>query len=295
MGIIRKFERPGEEPPLPLAIKKRTKMSKDHDESNWLVSYADMMTLLCMFYVMLFSMSTVDNQKFEKVKQEVSQHFGNKYESPTEDLGKFVTQVIQENGVAKDVTITSDGISVTLAFHSTLFFGSSSAEISNEGKLIVDRIANGLRIEQEKIGKKYKIVVEGHTDSQPMASAMFPSNWELSSARATRVIRLFLENGFQASNLLAIGYADTQPVVESKNVDGSWNLDNLAKNRRVIMRVLLPDVDTIPWSSKAQITDTAATGPVVEPITETPSVREPASAAPQVVPASDPSTAPVTH
>jgi hypothetical protein len=84
-------------------------------------------------------------------------------------------------------------------------------------------------------------------------------------------------------------------VVESKNVDGSWNLDNLAKNRRVIMRVLLPDVDTIPWSSKAQITDTAATGPVVEPITETPSVREPASAAPQVVPASDPSTAPVTH
>jgi chemotaxis protein MotB len=161
-----------------------------------------------------------------------------------------VTQIIQEAGVAKEVTVTSDGVSVSLAFHSTLFFGTMSAEVSNEGKLILDRIVNGLKEKQQGLGKEYKFVVEGHTDSQPVVGGPFPSNWELSSARATRVIRLFLENGFKASNLLAIGYADTQPLADSRNSDGSWNLENLGKNRRVVLRVLLPEVDTIPWNMK---------------------------------------------
>ena len=250
MAVIRKFERPNSDQDLPPVRAKRNRNHQGHDESNWLISYADMMTLLCVFYIMLFSMSKVNTPEFEKVKQQVAEHFGTKYESPTEDLGKFVTQIIQEAGVAKEVTVTSDGVSVSLAFHSTLFFGTMSAEVSNEGKLILDRIVNGLKEKQQGLGKEYKFVVEGHTDSQPVVGGPFPSNWELSSARATRVIRLFLENGFKASNLLAIGYADTQPVADSRNSDGSWNVENLGKNRRVVLRVLLPEVDTIPWNMK---------------------------------------------
>jgi chemotaxis protein MotB len=262
MAVIRKFEKtPDEESKSPRvlkSLKRKAKYSKSHDESNWLISYADMMTLLCVFYIMMFSMSKVNTQEFEKVKQQVAEHFGSKYESPTADLGKFVTQVVQENGVAKDVMIASDGVGVTLAFHSTLFFNSMSAEISDEGHLLIDRLAHGLYQQQVKIGKNYKIVVEGHTDAQPILGGPFPSNWELSSARATRVIRLFLEDGFDAQNLLAIGYSDTKPLADSKNPDGSWNLENLAKNRRVIIRVLMPDVDSIPWSGKPAVEATQA-------------------------------------
>ena len=107
----------------------------------------------------------------------------------------------------------------------------------------------GLSEQQKKNGKNYKIVVEGHTDSQPIFSGPFPSNWELSSSRATRVVRLFLDQGYLPQNLLAIGYADTQPVAESKKTDGSWDEENLAKNRRVVLRVLLPEVDSIPWKA----------------------------------------------
>jgi chemotaxis protein MotB len=291
MAIIRKLERTDDQLP-PVHVKRKKKTVAPHDESNWLISYADMMTLLCVFYIMMFSMSKINNEKFEKVKQEVAQHFGSKYQSPTEDLGKFVTNVIQENGVAKDVTITSDGVSVSLAFHSTLFFNSMSAEISDPGKLILDRIATGLWQQQKKNGKNYKIVIEGHTDAQPIMGGPFPSNWELSSARATRVIRLFLDDGFTAQNLLAIGYSDTRPVAESRNSDGSWNIENLSKNRRVVMRVLLPDVDTIPWNMKPSIPEdaakTAASKTVVEPIVEAPVANAPAPASVGIAPRSEP-------
>jgi chemotaxis protein MotB len=253
MAVIRKLERPGLKDEAPLPKPKRRGFSKEHDESNWLISYADMMTLLCVFYIMLFSMSKVNTPEFEKVKKEVAEHFGTKYESPTEDLGKFVAQIIQENGIAKEVTVTSDGVSVSLAFHSTLLFGSMSAEVSSEGRLILDRIIVALREKEKQLGKEYKFVVEGHTDSQPVVGGPFPSNWELSSARATRVIRLFLDEGFKPGNLLAIGHADTQPLVESRNPDGSWNEEALAKNRRVVIRVLLPEVDSIPWKLKAPV------------------------------------------
>ena len=251
MAVIRKLERAHQQPDLPQQKPRKRGFSKEHDESNWLISYADMMTLLCVFYIMLFSMSKVNTPEFEKVKKEVAEHFGTRYESPTEDLGKFVSQIIQENGIAKDVTVTSDGVSVSLAFHSTLLFGSMSAEVSSEGKLILDRILLAILEKQKQLGKEYKFVVEGHTDDQPVLGGPFPSNWELSSARATRVIRMFIEEGFRPANLLAIGYADTQPVAESRNPDGSWNEEALAKNRRVVLRVLLPEVDTVPWNMKS--------------------------------------------
>jgi len=254
MAVIRKLERPLEDTSTAdrhlRLLRRKAKYAKNHDESNWLISYADMMTLLCLFYILLFSMSKVNTEEFEKVKQQVAKNLNVTYKSPTEDLKKLVTQVIDENGVAKEVMISSDGVGVTVAFKSTLFFGSSSAEISAEGKTIVDRIAKGLAEEQKKIGKNYKLVVEGHTDAQAVLGGPFPSNWELSSARATRVIRLFLDDGFVAQNLLAIGYADTRPIAESRNADGTWNDEHLAQNRRVILRVLMPDVDTIPWAEK---------------------------------------------
>ncbi len=286
MSILRK--KTEEESPVKVEVERRRRFGKEHDESNWLISYADMMTLLCVFYIMMFSMSKINVPEFEHVKKEMAKHFNSKYESPTEDLGKFINQVVQEAGVSKEVLTTSDGVSVSVAFQSTLFFDSLSAEMSDQGRGILAKFISGLMAKQTQLGKSYKIVVEGHTDSQPVMGGAFPSNWELSSSRATRVIRLFIDGGFDARNLLAIGYSDTQPLAESRNLDGSWNLENLAKNRRVMVRILMPDVDTIPWKVKGNEPAPASVkGPA--PATAEPSV--PAQApAPVVEPVTTPET-----
>lgn len=251
MAVIRKLEKPNEESTLYIIDKKKN--HEEHSDANWIISYADMMTLLCIFFIMLFSMSKINVPEFESVKKEVSEHFGAKYESPTEDLGKFINMVLTEAGVQKDVTLTSDGTSVALAFHSTMFFDTLSAEISPAGRSIVEKIAVKLGEFQQKKNKKYKIVVEGHTDDQPIVGGPFPSNWELSSARATRVVRLFIDKGFDPKVMLPLGYADTQPVSSSRNPDGTWNQEALAKNRRVILKVLLPETDSIPFGKEQKV------------------------------------------
>ncbi len=296
MAIIRKLEskEAQEMRDRPRALPPK-KNHREHDDSNWLISYADMMTLLCIFYIMLFSMSKINTPEFEKVKKEVSEQFGAKYHSPTEELGRFVNNILVENGIAKDATMTSDGVSVSVAFHSTLFFDTASAEISGPGRQILDKMIAGLSTDQKKTGKNYKIVIEGHTDSQPVLSGPYPSNWELSSSRATRVIRVFLEQGFAPENLLAIGYADTQPLAESRNPDGTWNEANLAKNRRVILRVLMPDVDTIPWSrqpAKVAQPEVAAATTANTPVANTPVTNVPVAIVPVASPAEAPVVAP---
>jgi len=80
-------------------------------------------------------------------------------------------------------------------------------------------------------------VIEGHTDSKPVVSGQYPSNWELSSARASRVVRSFVDRGFDPKQMAALGYADTRPVEESRSPDGKWNEDSLSKNRRVVVRI----------------------------------------------------------
>jgi len=265
MANVRKFEKPQEQNTLYIIDKK--KGHEEHSDSNWIISYADMMTLLCIFFIMLYSMANkADTPMFEKMKKEVAEHFGTKYEAPTAELGKFVNNVLIETGVQKDAMMSNDGLTVSVAFHSTMFFDSLSAEISPAGKEIIEKIATRLYDYQLKNGKKYKIVIEGHTDSQPVMGGTFPSNWELSSARATRVVRLFLDKKFDPQNLLAIGYADTQPVAPSRNADGTWNIENLAKNRRVVLRVLMPEADNVPW----KVIDGKSTGSLESNTTSTP-------------------------
>jgi len=218
-----------------------------HDESNWLVSYADMMTLLCGFFIMLFSMAKMDEPKYESMKQEVSKQFGGEYHAPdSQQMAKFATQVMDEAGLSKEIVIRHDYGGMTVTFQSKLFFDTLGADVSPQGKEILNKLIGLVNQRQEKEGKKYKIVVEGHTDSRPIVSGAYPSNWELSSARASRVVRLFLDKGFAPDHLTAIGYADTRPEVQDRDESGTLVPNALAKNRRVVLRVLEPGTEGIP-------------------------------------------------
>jgi chemotaxis protein MotB len=216
------------------------------DESNWLVSYADMMTLLCGFFIMLFSMAKLDEPKYEKVKESIAKKFGGEYKSPTAELARFVTQILQEAGVEKEISVKSDPGGVAITFQSTIFFDTLSSEVLEAGRKVTEKVVEALAERQRLNQTAYKIVVEGHTDSRPILSGPYPSNWELSAARAARVVRIFLEKGFSAKQMTAIGYADTYPELPERSPAGEFQEANLAKNRRVVIRILQPKVDYIP-------------------------------------------------
>ncbi|OFZ71830.1 MAG: hypothetical protein A3K03_04395 [Bdellovibrionales bacterium RIFOXYD1_FULL_44_7] len=231
-------------------LKKKNDAAKEappHDESNWLISYADMMTLLCVFFVLMFSLSKIDEPRFEKVREQFVKQFGGDYKTANRELARFVTQVMQEAGIEKETVVKSDPLGISITFESAVFFDTLSAEIKPEGKEILTKLISAVSERQDVELKKYKIVVEGHTDSRPVIAGAYPSNWELSGARAATVIRMFLENGFTSDRLTAIGYADTRPAVAARTPAGELDGVALAKNRRVVLRILEPKVDAIPY------------------------------------------------
>ncbi len=220
------------------------------DDSNWLVSYADMMTLLCGFFIMLFSMAKLDEAKYDSFKAEVSKHFGGRYESPPKELARYLEQFTRNLDVAQGVEIKADALGVSISFESTVFFETLSAEITEQGRKVLETFINGISDEQKLKSKLYRIVIEGHTDGRPVTAGLYPSNWELSSARSARVARLFIEKGYRPQNLVAVGYADTHPKVVERSPSGTWSGDALKANRRVVLRILEPGIELIPLPSE---------------------------------------------
>ncbi len=110
-----------------------------------------------------------------------------------------------------------------------LLFAPGSAELRPEGRAFAQRVAATLR----KLGG-YRVVVEGHTDAQPISTAAFPSNWELSSARAARVARLLAESGVAPARVSAAGFAEWQPIADNADAAGR------ARNRRIEVSIVPP-------------------------------------------------------
>jgi chemotaxis protein MotB len=185
--------------------------ASSHDESNWLMSYADIMTLLCGFFIMLFSFAKLDTEKYEKVRESVSKQFGGDFKSAHAEYARFLHQVIEKNGLDKEASVHFGAEGVSLVFQSTTFFDTLSADISADGSKTLEPFFAEITRIQTAEGKHFKVAVEGHTDSRKIISGPYPSNWELSSARAARVVRAFIDHGFDPKRLVAIGYADTRP------------------------------------------------------------------------------------
>jgi chemotaxis protein MotB len=122
----------------------------------------------------------------------------------------------------------------TLQIGSAAFFSSGSAALSNAGKAILSEVAATLEAPRFAA---YHITIEGHTDDTPISTPQFQSNWELSAARASAVVRFLLDLGVPAGKLTASGYADTVPIVPNRNAEGMVMPDNQARNRRVVIRL----------------------------------------------------------
>jgi chemotaxis protein MotB len=117
---------------------------------------------------------------------------------------------------------------------SAAFFGPGSATLSASGAELLRDVA--ATVSSPRLAD-YKITVEGHTDDSPIRSSQFPSNWELSTARAAAVVHFLLNAGVPATRLRAAGYADTFPLVPNHDVNGQPIPENQARNRRVVIRL----------------------------------------------------------
>jgi len=139
----------------------------------------------------------------------------------------------------------------TLEMNSATFFDSGSATLSKAGETVLQEVAVELKLD---MFRDYQITVEGHTDDTPIHTSQFPSNWELSTARAAAVVHFFLEQGIPARKLRAAGYADTFPKAPNRDANGNAIPENQSQNRRVVIRLEKIDKAERPAETSAGTT-----------------------------------------
>jgi chemotaxis protein MotB len=178
-----------------------------HPAPAWVVCYADLMTELVCFFVILYALSAALNKNMVTAKDDID-------------------KMMKEGKMTGDVKIDKEGLKITLQEKGgSSFFESGAAETTPTIDTEIALLVPSLR----KLGAEHEILVEGHTDDQPIHNMYFDSNWELSTARATSVTRLLIEKyGIPADHIGAVGYGDKRPVVPNITPE------NRSKNRRVV-------------------------------------------------------------
>lgn len=219
---------------------------------EWLTTYSDMMTLLLCFFVLLFSFSSVDAEKFQSIMRSFQGGSGVlsggttldiplipveddlDVESELEDLKGFLEEYADTLGLGDRIIIQPEERGVVIRFMDNVFFDSGSADIKKESFEILKAVAEILN--REEFSNR-QIKIEGHTDSDPIyRSPRFPTNWELSSARATNVLRYLVEvETIDGKRVSSSGYSYYREIAPNDTPD------NKAKNRRVDI-VILKDI-----------------------------------------------------
>ena len=233
---------------------------------GWMTTFSDMMTLLLTFFILLYSISSVDAVKFKNISASLqSVLMGEKNSSILEEDGtvqdipldepKFeeseapdevvpeeqlrvdketldmyekVEEYVTEKGLLADVTVSLNENGVFVNIKEAILFEPGRASLIAGGQELLDSLED-LFLQFEN-----KIVVEGHTDDVPMSSAMYPSNWELSSGRAIQVVRYLSEvKSIPNSRLSAVAYGEYRPMVPNDSAE------NRALNRRVNLLIIM--------------------------------------------------------
>lgn len=212
--------------------RKKRIISKGGDEQEpWLITYSDLMTLLMTFFVLLFAMSTIDPVKLEQFGDSVGEALGKKKEAQKFSLAeiyKEVVNVIEEEKLKDVIEVETSPRGVAIKIPSEISFSSGSADLDPRIFPILNKF--------EPMIKKsiFPIAIEGHTDNVPMVSDIYPSNWELSSARASQVVRYFIDLDIPSDRFQAIGYGYTRPRAPGRTIEEANSTgERRSQNRRV--------------------------------------------------------------
>lgn len=206
------------------------------DENSWLMSFGDLMSLLLVLFVFLVAFANFEPGRHASGTEPRAtgdagrESAAQRPAEPTPEP-KAPPRTLDDSpppeldpalkALGKDVEIKVQQGQINLQIPDSILFAAGTATLSEAGQPLLDRIAAAFQ------GNSHDISIEGHTDSMPIQSARFPSNWELSSARAAMVLRYFIARGIDPRRMRAIGYADTRPLVPNDSPDSR------ARNRRV--------------------------------------------------------------
>ena len=226
---------------------------------EWLATYADTVTLLLTFFVLLYSTATVDAEKVKSISKSFSMMAGNSGDTlmeydlyrgevplvggesnddipPEEELTeqqkmyKDVKEFVNENNLASVVDIIDSERGIVIQLRDNILFETSSSALREDSKEILNKINSLIA------SVKNPILVEGHTDNRPINTSNFPSNWELSADRAVNVVRYFTEvMGQDPTRFSATGYGQHHPVAPNNTYE------DMAKNRRVDILIVTTD------------------------------------------------------
>ncbi|MBI4979327.1 MAG: OmpA family protein [Spirochaetes bacterium] len=239
-----------------MASKKHGEPEKEENLERWLLTYADLITLLMLYFIILYSMSNVNKHKYDELARALSIQFGGgkwifSSTSPVDARGSFdktfnpnkalpasrgrsrtemyyskaISMFIPEIQTKKmQVTFTERGVVITLG--ADFYFQPGAAELTREGRNVLERLSTLFE------GVSNNIRIEGHADSDQIVEGgatarRYPSNWDLSSARAIYVLKRLEDGGVDRMRLAATAYGDTKPI------DTSDNPSARAANRRI--------------------------------------------------------------
>lgn len=196
-----------------------------------MVTFADLITLILVFFILLFSMSQIDAEKFQSAVTSIHTNgsggepasSSKANENSEQDLLlQNVKTYIKTHHLSSKMTAKRDERGVVLVLQEAVLFQTGKADVLKNAEPVLHQIAVLLKTLPNAIQ------VEGHTDSRRISTYQFPSNWELSSARAASVIRYFTaKEDFSAKRFISVGYADTKPVKDNKSTG------HMKENRRV--------------------------------------------------------------
>ena len=208
------------------AFDTRELQEESQQDELWLISYADMLTVLIGFFVLIIAAVPLKRAQFERIAAALS---GTR-QAPLEDLREKVEALVARTPELKDrVRTRDDAEGLGIEFRDALLFDSGSARLREEAQPAIGEIARLLRELPAR-----PVIIEGHTDEVPISTASFHSNWELSSQRAINVLRALEENGVARERMSARAYADTRP---SSGPAEQALEQRRASNRRVVIRV----------------------------------------------------------
>ena len=242
--------------------RRRRPHDTEHDNlERWLVSYADFITLLFAFFVVMYSLSSINEGKYRVLSNSLVQAFRSANvnvedeqivppvvinpvtphrASPRDkqadakrqqtaqrmrNMAEAIRRVLQpltENG---QVNVSEGAFGITVEINASVVFAPGEAVLGTEAVAGLRAVASVLA------NTEFPVKVEGHTDNMPIRNYRFPSNWELSAVRASSVVRLFIESGVSQQRLTAAGYADQHPVADNTTETGR------ARNRRVAIMI----------------------------------------------------------
>lgn len=241
-----------------MARKKKVQQDEPRGD-EWLATYSDTITLLLTFFVLLYSMATLDSQKMRQMAQAFQVVMSGQKadsimeydlydgqvpliggESPIEEtidgnevqesMYFQVKKFVEEYDLSEVVDIINSERGIVIQLRDNILFETSSSSLRSDSKVVLDKIST-------LIGAlPNNIIIEGHTDNRPINTSKFPSNWELSVDRAVNVVRYFVENkGLTASRFSASGYGEFQPVAPNDTAE------NMSRNRRVNILIMTTD------------------------------------------------------